>query len=123
MPAPCWGSSRGSFPTCPATSTCRCPPSTLLRHLAAGLAGESERRWVPVFESLPRLMREPEFLLTRLERQLLRTGERVKGLAGALEREAQEGRLLLLLDGLDEVPRERREEAESALRDFSTRLG
>jgi formylglycine-generating enzyme required for sulfatase activity len=95
--------------------------TTLLRHLAATAATEKERHWVPVFESLPRLMREPEFLLVRLERQLSRAGAQVKGLAAALEREAQEGRLLLLLDGLDEVPRERREEAESTLRDFSAR--
>ncbi len=95
--------------------------TTLLRHLAATLAADTQRRWVPVFESLPRLMRETEFLITRLEGQLRRAGAPAKGLAAALESEAQEGRLLLLLDGLDEVPRERREEAESTLRDLSAR--
>jgi formylglycine-generating enzyme required for sulfatase activity len=95
--------------------------TTLLRHLAATLAASGEGDWVPVFASLPQLLREPEFLLARLERQLLRAGAPVKGLAAALETEAREGRLLLLLDGLDEVPRERREEAESTLRELAAR--
>ncbi|MEM9291643.1 MAG: SUMF1/EgtB/PvdO family nonheme iron enzyme [Acidobacteriota bacterium] len=95
--------------------------TTLLRHLAATLAKESERRWIPVFESLPRLMKEPEWLLHRLERQMRRAGETVQGLAAALDREGQEGRLLLLLDGLDEVPRDDREEAEALIRQLSAR--
>ncbi len=44
--------------------------TTLLRHLAAKLAGERGRCWVPVFESLPRLMKKPEWLLDRLEREM-----------------------------------------------------
>ena len=95
--------------------------TTLLRHLAATVAASRSERWVPVFESLPQLMREPEVVLSRIERRLLRSGASVRGLAAALEREAQEGRLLLLLDGLDEVPKDRREEAESTLRDLSAR--
>ncbi len=95
--------------------------TTLLRHLAAKLSGEEGRQWVPVFESLPRLMKKPEWLLDRLEREMRKGGEAVRGLASALDREAQEGRLLLLLDGLDEVPREDREDAEALLRQLSAR--
>ncbi|MEE8526430.1 MAG: SUMF1/EgtB/PvdO family nonheme iron enzyme, partial [Thermoanaerobaculia bacterium] len=95
--------------------------STLLRHLAAKLAGDPKRRWVPVVESLPRLMRKPEWLLDRIEREMRKTGEAVQGMAAALDREGQEGRLLLLLDGLDEVPREEREDAEALLRQLSAR--
>jgi formylglycine-generating enzyme required for sulfatase activity len=95
--------------------------TTLLRHLAAKVAQERPAPWVPVMESLPRLMREPEWLLDRIERRLRRAGASVAGLAAALEREGHEGRLLLLLDGLDEVPRNRREEAEALLRQLSAR--
>jgi predicted NACHT family NTPase len=86
--------------------------TTLLRHLAARLAEESPPRWVPVFQSLPVLLRKREFLLDRIERQMGRADHR--GMAAVLEREGQEGRLLLLLDGLDEV--EDREDAETLLR-------
>lgn len=95
--------------------------TTLLRHLAATLADDSDRRWIPIFESLPRMMRNPEWLLTRLERELRKAGEKVEGLEAALDREGQEGRLLLLLDGLDEVPKEDRDDAEALLRQLSAR--
>lgn len=95
--------------------------TTLVRHLAAGLAREPERRWVPVLESLPRMMREREWLLDRIARRLRRAGHPAEGLPAVLEREGKEGRLLLLLDGLDEVPREDREEAEALLRALSAR--
>ncbi len=95
--------------------------TTLLRHLAATLAADTKRRWVPVFESLPRLMRQPEWLLDRLEREMRKAGEPTQGLAAALSQEGQEGRLLLLLDGLDEVPRDDREDAEALLRQISAR--
>jgi predicted NACHT family NTPase len=91
--------------------------TTLLRHLAARLAEESPPRWVPVFQSLPVLLRKREFLLDRIERQMGRADHR--GMAAVLEREGQEGRLLLLLDGLDEV--EDREDAETLLRQLSER--
>jgi hypothetical protein len=81
--------------------------TTLLRHLAANLAQESDAH-IPVFESLPRLMRQREWLLDRIEREMLRAGHQARGLATVLERSGQEGRLLLLLDGLDEVTREDR---------------
>ncbi len=42
-------------------------------------------------------------------------------MAAVLDHEGQEGRLLLLLDGLDEVPRDDREDAEALLRQLSAR--
>ena len=95
--------------------------TTLLRHLAAELARETPSRWVPVFESLPRLMREPQWLLDRFERQMRRAGQPSDGLAAVLDRAGQEGRLLVLLDGLDEVPRDDRDDAEALLRQVSSR--
>ncbi len=95
--------------------------TTLLRHLAGTLARQSEAPWVPLIESLPRLMREREWMLDRLERQLIRSGHPAKGLAAVLDWAGREGRLLVLLDGLDEVPREDRDDAEALLRDLSAR--
>ncbi len=95
--------------------------TTLLRHLTATLAREEEPEWLPVFESLPRLMREPEWLLERIARQLLRAGHPARGLAAVLDGAGHAGRLLLLLDGLDEVPREARKDADRLLRELSTR--
>lgn len=95
--------------------------TTLVRHLAAGLARETGRPWVPVLDSLPRMMREREWLLDRIARRLRRAGHAAEGLPAVLDREAKEGRLLLLLDGLDEVPKDDREEAEALLRDLSAR--
>ena len=95
--------------------------TTLLRHLAADLARATPSRWIPVFESLPRLMREPQWLLDRLERQMKRSGEPSDGLAAVLDRAGQEGRLLVLLDGLDEVLRDDRDDAEALLRQVSSR--
>ncbi len=89
--------------------------TTLLRHLAAALARQQPSAWVPIYESLPRLMREPEWLLERIERQMRQAGEPAEGLPAVLDRAGQEGRLLLLLDGLDEVPRRRRDEADALL--------
>ncbi len=95
--------------------------TTLLRHLAATLARQGRPPWVPVFEALPRLMREPEWLLDRIARQMRRAGLPAEGLAAVLERVAEEGRLLLLLDGLDEVARDERDEAEALLRQLADR--
>ncbi|MEO1368629.1 MAG: NACHT domain-containing protein, partial [Acidobacteriota bacterium] len=93
--------------------------TTLLRHLAAKLAADASRRWVPVFQSLPVLLRSGRELLDRLERQMVaQTGK--AGLGAVLDREGQEGRLLLLLDGLDEVG-ELRDEAEGLLRRLADR--
>ncbi len=95
--------------------------TTLLRHLAADVARQRPAPWVPVFESLSRLMRQPVWLLDHIERQMKRAGVRADGLAAVLDRAGQEGRLLLLLDGLDDVPRELREEADELLRLLSGR--
>ncbi|MCP4661243.1 MAG: TIR domain-containing protein, partial [bacterium] len=95
--------------------------TTLLRYLAWSLARAPQPRWVPLYESWPRLMRDREWLLDRIARQLRHAGHPARGLPAVLDREAQEGRLLLLLDGLDEIPREDRDEAESLLRDFAAR--
>jgi len=95
--------------------------TTLLRHFTATLAAESAPSWVPVFESLPRLLRSEEFILDPIGRRLERLGHSGERLKASLERSGREGRLLLLLDGLDEVPRERREEAEQILRGLADR--
>jgi len=99
--------------------------TTLLRHLAASVAGEADRCWVPVLESLPRLMRDGgddgAWLLKRIERRMRRAGEEAVALTRVLERAGKDGRLLLLLDGLDEVRKESRDDALALLRDLSTR--
>jgi formylglycine-generating enzyme required for sulfatase activity len=95
--------------------------TTLLRHLASSLARQDDRPWVPLFESLPRLLRDRASLLDRVVRRLERAGQPAQGLAEALDRAGRAGRLLLLLDGLDEVPKEAREEAEQLLRDLAVR--
>jgi formylglycine-generating enzyme required for sulfatase activity/energy-coupling factor transporter ATP-binding protein EcfA2 len=95
--------------------------TTLLRHLARTLAQQQDRPWVPLFDSLPRFLRDRTSLLERVVRRLERAGQPAQGLAEALDRAGRDGRLLLLLDGLDEVPRESREEAEQLLRDLAVR--
>ena len=96
--------------------------STLVRHLASSLAREQTPRWIPVFVSLPRAMREgASTLFERLERRLARANIPSNGLRSVLESEGRAGRLLLLLDGLDEVPRDDRQDAEALLRTLSER--
>lgn len=95
--------------------------TTLVRHLAAALARDADRPWVPVLESLPRMLREREWLLDRIARRMKRAGQEADALPSVLDREGREGRLLLLLDGLDEVPKDDRPDAEALLRDLSTR--
>jgi hypothetical protein len=74
--------------------------TTLLRHLSASLARQPDRPWVPLYESLPRLMREGRPLLDRVIRRLEFAGHPAQGLKAVLDREGQQGRLLVLLDGL-----------------------
>jgi len=95
--------------------------TTLIRHLAATLARTPGRTWVPVLDSLPRLMREPEWFLKRLADRLRRAGHEAASLPALLDLEGREGRLLLLFDGLDEVPKEKREEAEGLLKSLVDR--
>ena len=94
--------------------------TTLLRHLAATLAKrgqDGEATWVPVVESLPKLAREraayfPDLLAEHFRRIL---GGDVGAHAERLDALAESGRLLLLFDGLDEVPKEHRDEVEELL--------
>ncbi len=95
--------------------------TTLLRHLACTLATAGGEPWVPVFESLPRLLRQEKWLLDRIEKELDRAGHPGAAIRSALERRAAEGSFVLLLDGLDEVPREHRDDAEDFLRDVARR--
>ncbi|HXU29576.1 MAG TPA: SUMF1/EgtB/PvdO family nonheme iron enzyme [Thermoanaerobaculia bacterium] len=95
--------------------------TTLLRHLTATLARQADRPLVPLFESLPKLLRNRDSLLDRVVRRMERAGHPAQGLAAALDREGKDGHLLLLLDGLDEVPREERDDAEKLLRDIAIR--
>ncbi len=76
---------------------------------------------MPLFELLPRLMREREWFLDRLERTLIRAGDPARGLAAWLDLEGRNGQLLVLLDGLDEVPKDDREDIEGLLRKLSSR--
>ena len=94
--------------------------TTLLRHLAWELAQDAEASWVPLYASLPVVVREHADILERQERSLRRIHP-AKGLSQILDREAREGRLLVLLDGLDEVPGEDREEVDQLLRGLAHR--
>ena len=95
--------------------------TTLLRHCTWCLAGEPERPWTPIFASLPRLMESGEFLLDAREKSLRRAGHKVEGLAALLDQEGREGRLLVMLDGLDEVKSQDRGEAVRYIMDLSRR--
>ena len=102
--------------------------SILLRWLAAELAREAGARLgsspaanfpdeprllIPIFFSLPQLMQELEEPLDRIESTFRRFFPRseVAGLKDALERAGEDGRLVVLLDGLDEVPAAERHDA------------
>ena len=96
--------------------------TTLLRHLARRLAKEGSPRLIPVFISLPRLMEAGQDWLTHITEGLLLIGE--TGIRDALTAAGGQGHLVLLLDSLDEVPRERRANLRRWLgllrRDFSS---
>ncbi len=88
--------------------------TTLLRHLAARLAKVRDRNRIPVFMSLLRLVAPMRPLLDYL-------AEEIGTLCGpklpeALDRAGRDGRLLVLLDGLDEVPPEYRDRVPRLLR-------
>jgi len=89
--------------------------TTLLRHLAAKVATEGGQSWIPVFEWLPRLLGRKGDFLRQAEERLGRAIP-LLGLAEELDRQGRSGRLLLLLDGLDEVPRSQREDAKFFLK-------
>ncbi|MEO0479461.1 MAG: TIR domain-containing protein, partial [Planctomycetota bacterium] len=77
--------------------------TTLLRNLAARIAGDSDRPFVPVFAALPTLVRERRSIEQEIEHDLSVDGS-YEGLGSQLTRLGQSGELLVLLDGLDEVP-------------------
>ena len=95
--------------------------TTLLRHLAWTLAVGGGKPWVPVFESLPRLLREPRSLLEGIELDLKRADLPGQEIRRTLEDAAGNGGLLFLLDGLDEVPRDLHHRAETFLVDLAAR--
>ena len=94
--------------------------TTLLRHLAASLADpgrDGEPPWIPVFESLPKLVHErrhyyPALLAERFEQT---AGGSATTWLERLDALAESGRLLLLFDGLDEVPKEHHGDAKRIL--------
>ena len=104
--------------------------TTLLRHLAMTLAARGlsgEPTWIPVFESLPRLLRDtegavhyPEFLAAQLHRV---AGGDVAAWIEELDHLASSGRLLLLLDGLDEVGPKERRRVEQLISGVASRRG
>jgi len=75
----------------------------LLRHFAAQLAAAEDRARIPVFFSLPRLINESTPMCEQIEKAICRADSRARGLADELDRAGDEGRLVVLLDGFDEV--------------------
>lgn len=88
---------------------------TVLLHRLA-LADEA----VPILLRLPVLVREPRYFLDTLAEDLVRAGH-PPGLREEGELLASEGKLLMLFDGLDEVPASQRELAEQFLIDLRGR--
>ncbi len=88
--------------------------TTLLRYLAARLARAQGRILIPVFVSLPRLVEPMRPLLDYLSEEIgTLCGPRLPEVLG---RAGSDGRLLVLLDGLDEVAPERRDRVPRLLR-------
>lgn len=96
--------------------------TTLLRHFAATSARNEARPWVPVFASLPRLLEKRGSLLDRLLAILDEKGFSAEAMRRFFESEATTGRLVFLLDGLDEVGKERQRDAETLLHSFAGEL-
>ncbi|MEM7310732.1 MAG: SUMF1/EgtB/PvdO family nonheme iron enzyme [Planctomycetota bacterium] len=93
--------------------------TTLLRHFAHELARTGSTR-LPVYASLPRLLRERTPILEGIEHSLSRAFS-AKGLTSTLDREGEEGRLVVLLDSLDEVQSDRRQDALDLIGELSRR--
>lgn len=93
--------------------------TTLLRRFGARLAASGGQPWVPFYRSLPQWLCEGGALFDGADARLTHCGHRQGVLSALLERLMSEGRLLILLDGLDEVPRASRAKAKRVLRDFA----
>ena len=104
--------------------------TTLLRHLAATLSDPERAEpapWIPVFESLPRFLREhegdvyyPAALASRIHAV---AGGDAEAWHGELDALAAAGRLLLLFDGLDEVPATDHGRVDALLSGVASRSG
>ena len=94
--------------------------TTLLRRLASRLAEGSDSKWVPLYEQIPRFVQARMSLEAYVEQESARDFP-ARGLAEQLDQAGRDGTLLLLLDGLDEVPRDQRLEAEDRLRRIAAR--
>ncbi|MEM9294127.1 MAG: SUMF1/EgtB/PvdO family nonheme iron enzyme [Acidobacteriota bacterium] len=92
--------------------------TTLLRRLAARLAEAEAPDRIPVFVSLPRLLESDQEILIHATDGLDLGGS--SGIREALEFAGREGRLVLLLDSFDEVPRDRRKAALRQLRELKS---
>jgi len=79
----------------------------LLRRLASTLAQARRRERIPVFLPLPRLVGQPVTWLEVATEGFAAAG--ADSIVAELEQAGREGRLLILLDGLDEVPPGRRD--------------
>ncbi len=90
----------------------------LLRQLARDLGRAAEPSRIPIYLALPRILGIHEPILEHIEKNLLLASPAARGLAGELEAAGSEGRLVLLLDGLDEIPREDHQTAVELLRDL-----
>lgn len=93
--------------------------TTLLRHVAWALATDPAAPLVPLYASLPSLQSVDGDLLRRAERRIRQRG--LEGLSAALSGLGQAGRLVVLLDGLDEVPAAERDAALGDLREIAAR--
>jgi len=98
--------------------------TTLLRTLAWSEAlkpPDQAIRWVPVLQNISDLFTEGDFLLDHVIRRFQQAHHRRRGLHTILETAAQEGKLLLLLDGFDEVPSSQRHVVTEAIREIHKR--
>lgn len=89
--------------------------TVLLRHLAAELASAAEVTQIPVFSSFSQLMNGASLVPERIERLLTLAHRGALGLAHELGQAGDEGRLVVLLDGLDEVGEEQQDDARRLL--------
>ena len=90
----------------------------LLLRFAAKLARAQDLRQIPLFFSLPQLMERSNFL-EHVEHEVCRTQPRARGLADELYFAGQEGHLVVLLDGFDEVGENSQDETRTFLQTLS----